>query len=271
MRRPNWLITLLESGAVGYSATNPTVLKELLSLGLVVVKSAGIRRTVVVADHIQCAHWVDANYPERLIDPETLPRRQRNIVYHGSSKRGIRSHAQLPFLFKWFGSGNSKLQRLTEDYGMVAVLTDMLVTLVLPIRWRLLTIENWESFLLADYTAASLPVMVIYLAGNVSETTINALKTFTQPPESVLHFGDYDWEGLYIFQRLQKEIPSARLFIPDNIEVLFNEFGNRKLVEKQKIKAGFNLENQQCLPVVKLIQKTNYGLEQEIVDLPEMD
>jgi hypothetical protein len=97
------------------------------------------------------------------------------------------------------------------------------------------------------------------------------LKTFTHPPERILHFGDYDWEGLYIFQRLQKEIPIATLFIPDNIEELFYEYGNRKLVEKQKLKTGFNLENQQCLPVVKLIQKTNYGLEQEIVDLPEME
>jgi hypothetical protein len=246
------------------------VLKELMSLRLVVVQSTGMKRTVVVADHTQFAHWVDANYPEHSIDPDTLPRRQRNIVRHGSSKSGKRSHAQLPFLFKWFGQGNERLARLTHDHGIIAVLTDILETLELPRRWQLLTIENWESFFRADYAAASLPVMVAYLGGSVSDTIINALKTFTHPPERILHFGDYDWEGLYIFQRLQKEIPLAKLFIPDNIEALFNEFGNRKLVEKQKIKAGFNLENQQCLPVIQLIQETNYGLEQEIVDFPEM-
>lgn len=270
MKRPNWLITLLEKGAVGYSTANPKVLKELLSLGLVGVQSTAMRRTVTVTDHAQFAQWVGANYPEHPIDPGTLMLRQRNIVIHGSSKRGKRSHEQLPFLFKWFGSGNNLLARLTKEHGMVAVLTDMLETLELPLCWRLLTIENWESFLMADYTEASLPVMVAYLGGNVSEKIINSLKTFVQPPKRVLHFGDYDWEGLFIFQRLQKEIPVARLFIPDNIETLFNEFGNRKLIEKQKLKAGFNIENQQCLPVVKLIQKTNYGLEQEIVELPKM-
>lgn len=270
MKRPNWLISLLERGAVGYSASNPSVLKELVRLGLVAVQSTGMRRTVTVVDYTQFTHWVDVNYPERMIDPETLPRRQGNIVRHGSSKRGKRSHAQLPFLFKWFGSGNTLLTRLTKDHGMVAVLTDKLETLVLPLRWRLLTIENWESFLLADYVAASQPVMVVYLGGNVPETIINALKTLTRPPERILHFGDYDWEGLYIFQRLQKEMPEAILYIPNNIEELFKKFGNRKLVEKQRLIAGFDMENRQCLPVVKLIQETNHGLEQEIVDLPDM-
>ena len=270
MKRPNWLITLLEKGAVGHSSANPTVLKELMSLGLVVVQSAGMRRTVTVVDQTQFMHWVNTNYPECTVDPDMLLPRQRNIVHRGSSKSGKRSHETLPFLFKWFDSGNDRLSRLTEEHGMVAVLTDKLHRLALPLRWRLLTIENWESFFRADYASASLPVMVAYLGGNVSDVILQALKRFDHPPEWVLHFGDYDWEGLYIFQRLHKIIPSARLFIPEDIDSLFREFGDRKLVERQKIKAGFDLGNRQCLPVIQLIQETNSGLEQEIVDLPEL-
>lgn len=136
-------------------------------------------------------------------------------------------------------------------------------------RWRLLTVENWEPFYRADYTDAPVAVMVVYLSGNVSDVLIHALNTFDHPPESVIHFGDYDWEGLYIFQRLQKAIPSARLYIPDNIKTLFRRFGERKLVEKQNRKAAFDMDNQECLPIIKLIEQSNAGLEQEIVDLPE--
>ena len=261
---------MIEKGAVGHSSANPRVLKELLNLGIVCVQSAGMRRTVTVTDHTQFGHWVHTNFPVRPIDPDTLTPRQRNIVRHGSSKRGKRSHATLPFLFKWFGSGNDRLTRLTQDNGVVAVLTDRFNRLALPQHWQLLTIENWESFFRADYAAASLPVMVAYLGGNVSDTILQAFKRFTHPPERVLHFGDYDWDGLYIFQRLHKEIPSARLFIPEDIDSLFLEFGDRKLVERQKRKAGFDLKHRQCLPVIQLIQETNSGLEQEIVDLPEM-
>jgi hypothetical protein len=271
MKRPNWLITLLERGSVGYSSANPNILNELLHLGLIRIRSAGIKRSVAVADLPQLAQWVNANYPEHKIDPDALPKREGNIVRSGSSKVGKSSHETLPFVFKWFGSEFDLWSRLTREYGVAAVLSDSLASLVLPTQWRLLTIENWEPFFRANYTGVSVPTMVAYLSGNASDTVLNALETFSHPPKDVLHFGDYDWEGLYIFQRLQRTLPSARLYIPENVEVLFKKFGDRKLVEKQKLKSGFNLEDRECLPVVRLIQETNYGLEQEIVDLPKMD
>lgn len=238
---------------------------------LVYVQSAGIRRTVTVANHPQFAHWMNTNFPEQQSDPDSLPTREGNIVRSSNSKIGKSSHEALSLQFKWFGRENDLLTQLTRQYGMAAVLTDKLAALDLPAQWKLLAIENWEPFYRADYTLAPMPIMVIYLSGNVSDMTINALKMFRHPPESVLHFGDFDWEGLYIFQRLQKALPLARLYIPENIDDLFRKYGNRKLVEKQKIKAGFDLKNQRCLPVVKLIEETNFGLEQEIMDLPEMD
>jgi len=271
MKRPHWLINLLEKGSVGYSSTNPKILNELLNLGLICIRSSGIKRSVAVADHAQLTQWMNANYPEHKLDSDALLTREGNIVRSGSSKVGKSSHETLPFQFKWFGSEYDLWTRLTREYGMAAVLSNRLATLVLPTQWRLLTIENWEPFFRANYTGVSVPTMVAYLGGNVSDTIMNALETFCHPPKTVLHFGDYDWEGLYIFQRLQKTLPSARLYIPENIEVLFRKFGDRKLVEKQKIKLGFDLNNRRCLQVVKLIEETNHGLEQEIVDLPEME
>lgn len=152
---------------------------------------------------------------------------------------------------------------------MAAVFTDRLADLTLPARWWLLTIENWEPFFRADYSEAPVPVMVAYLGGNAPGSVLEALKTFTTPPKSVLHFGDYDWEGLYIFQRLQKVLPEAKFFIPDNIESLFYQFSKRNLSDKQKRKVLLDKKNLNCLHVIELIEQHNAGLEQEIVGLPE--
>lgn len=140
----------------------------------------------------------------------------------------------------------------------------------MPPRWRLLTIENWEPFHRADYSAATIPVMIAYLGGNVSEIVIDALTTFRHRPQTILHFGDYDWEGLYIFQRLQKALPTARLYRPPDLEALFQQFGRRQLLEKQKRKSAFDPANPECRPVIQLIEQYNAGLEQEVVKLPDM-
>jgi len=268
MKRPTWLNTLLEKGRVAHSAADRRVVDELLALEIVAIRSAGLHRTVVAADLDQLRQWTDARYPPHEVDPQTLPTRQANIVRSGGSKIGKSAHSVLPFLFKWFGDG--PLSAMTRTYGMAAACSDRLADLPVPVRWRLLTIENWEPFHRAEYTAAPVPVMVAYLGGNVSEIVLEALNTFRHPPEDVLHFGDYDWEGLHIFQRLQKAVPSARLYIPESLERMFQQYSRRDLLDKQKRKAAFDTDNPECGPVIRLIEQYNGGVEQEVVGLPEM-
>ena len=269
MKRPSWLTMLVDRGAAAHSAANPKILAELISLGIVSIKTTGIRRSIVVAKSEQLCKWLDARYPDRGMVPDVAHIREGNIVRSGGSKAGSSAHAVLSFQFKWFGKEDDLWTQMTITHGVAAVLTDRLADFTLPARWRLLTIENWEPFFRADYWGAPVPVMAAYLGGNAPGTVMEALKTFSTPPEIVLHFGDYDWEGLYIFQRLQKVLPQARLYIPVNIEALFRRFGKRKLIDKQKRKAIFDEKNRDCLPVIQLIEQYNAGLEQEIVGLPE--
>lgn len=269
MNRPSWLTTLVDRGSVAHSAANPKMLSELVTLGIVAVKTAGIRRSVVSAKPEQLRKWLDARYPDHGMLPDAAHVREGNIVRSGGSKAGSSAHGVFSFQFKWFGKEDDLWTQMTRTYGVAAVLTDRLVNITLPATWCLLTIENWEPFFRADYSGAPVPVMVAYLGGNAPGSVLKALKTFSTPPELVLHFGDYDWEGLYIFQRLQKVLSQARLYIPDNIEALFRQFSKRNLIDKQKRKALFDEKNRNCLPVIQLIEQHNAGLEQEIVGLPE--
>jgi hypothetical protein len=268
MTIPGWLTTLLEKGVVGYTAANRGVLDELLTLEIVSVRSRGIRRTVVATQPDQLSRWTAARYPDHGIDPDRLATRQGNIVRSGRSKAGRSAHAVLPFSFKWFGSPDEPWTRLTHKFGMAAIMTDRLSDLALPKRWHLLTIENWEPFHRADYTGARVPMMVVYLGGNAPDILIEALRNAFPPPSRAVHFGDFDWDGLYIFQRLKAALPAVRLYVPDNIESLFQHFGDRQLIDRQTPKAAFDWQNKDCRPVVELIEQTNAGLEQEVVDLP---
>ncbi len=270
MTPPTWLTALLEKGTVGHSAVNRKLLDELLTLELVGIQSHGTRRTVVAIAPEPLARWAKAHYPDHGLDPDLLATRQGNIVRGGHSKAGRSSHAVLPFPFKWFGDPDDSLSQLTRKYGMLSAMTDRLANLSLPSDWHLLTIENWEPFHRTDYSDQTKPVMVVYLGGNAPEIVIEALKTLTSQPSRVMHFGDYDWDGLYIFQRLQSTLPTAKLYVPENIELLFKQFGKRQLIERQTPKAAFDLQNSECRPIIDLIEQTNAGLEQEIVDLPAL-
>lgn len=269
MKRPSWLTTLVDKGAAAHSAANPIILDELISLEIVSIKTTGLRRSVVVAKSEQLRKWLDAHYPDHGMVPDAAHVREGNIVRSGGSKAGSSAHGVLSFQFKWFGKKDDLWTQMTRTYGVAAAMTDRLADLTLPAGWRLLTIENWEPFFRTDYSGAPFPVMAAYLGGNAPGSVMEALKTFSTPPEIVLHFGDYDWEGLYIFQRLQKVLPQARIYIPDNIEALFRQYGKRSLIDKQKRKTLFDEKSGNCLPVIQLIEQYNAGLEQEIVGLPE--
>lgn len=270
MKRPFWLTTLVDRGVVAHSTANPKILAELITLGIVAIKTAGIRRSVISARPEQLRKWLDARYPDHSMVPDAAHVREGNIVRSGGSKAGYSAHGVFSFQFKWFGKEDDLWTQMTRTYGVAAVLTDRLADLTLPARWQFLTIENWEPFFRTDYSGAQVPIMVAYLGGNAPGSVMAAFKTFSTPPEFVLHFGDYDWEGLYIFQRLQRMLPKARLYIPDNIETLFKQFGKRNLIDKQKRKAQFDEKNRSCLPVIQLIEQHNAGLEQEIVGLPDL-
>lgn len=268
MTPPTWLTTLLEKGAVGHSAVNRKILDELLTLEIVSIQSHGIRRTVVAIDPVPLARWAAARYPDHGLDPELMATRQGNIVRGGHSKAGRSGHSVLSLAFKWFGDPDDSLSQLTRKFGMAAAMTDRLATISLPMDWHLLTIENWEPFHRADYSDQTEPVMVAYLGGNAPEIVIEALKRLAPPPSRVLHFGDYDWDGLYIFQRLQSVLPAARLYVPEDIALLFKRFGDRQLLARQIPKTAFDRQNRDCRPIIQLMAEHNAGLEQEIVELP---
>jgi hypothetical protein len=274
MERPNWMSKLLEQGYVAYSQAASQaarqILTKLTALGLVKVEVQGSRRRIVVLDNDQFRRWVEVNYP--LIDPvaiAALPARSQNIARRRSSKAGQTTHNVQPILLKWFDPDpGAPLAQLTRQNGLVGLTSDRLNGLSLPQPWWLLTVENWEPFYRLDYPKLATSIVAVYLGGHVAEVTLTALARLTPPPAQVLHFGDYDWTGLTIFQRVQAVLPEATLYVPANIETLFQRHANHKLIEVQAAHARPSYTHSDCRTVAELIAQYNAGLEQEIVPQP---
>jgi hypothetical protein len=260
--RPNWVNDLLENGRVAHSRVNTANLKTLKELGIVRIHVNKTRRQVIVTDKEQFDQWVGSIYPQRQVD-ETFPQRAQNVMRGRDSKSGVSSHQVLPVLLKWFDPDPNHLcARLTAEYGLCGFTTDSLTKITWPKEWWLLTIENWESFNTTSQETATIPIIVLYLGGNPSDVLLRVLEKLPQPSR-VTHFGDYDWAGLRIFQRVQKSLPQAKLYLPEDIEELFQKFGKHGLAGNQ-----IPLEGNMSAKVDKvahLISQYNAGLEQEIV------
>ncbi len=273
MKQPKWITHLLEQGRVAHSqvtsAAATRLLDELISLDIVRIQTHRSRRRVVLQEATQFQRWVSLKFPLPQTPPTQQVGRSRNIALRGASKSGPATHTIQPLLLKWFDPNpNCLWAKQSLKQGLVGFTSDKINTLNAPRCWHLLTVENWESFYSLTYPKIKTVIVAVYLGGNVSEVVLQALKQIKPSPLTALHFGDYDWAGLAIFQRLQAVFPAAKLYIPLQIEALFQGYGQRNLVEKQFATANLDLTNPACRPIIDLIRQYNAGLEQEIVPQP---
>lgn len=129
-------------------------------------------------------------------------------------------------------------------------------------------IENAENFRLIEkqqYLFSHLNPL--FIARYPLEQYSSVMKWLQRIPNSYLHFGDFDLAGINIYlkefkQHLQNK---ATFFVPENIEALIQQNGNRDLYNQQiDIKLFLNNVNEPALlKLVQLIHQYKKGLEQE--------
>lgn len=88
-------------------------------------------------------------------------------------------------------------------------------------------------------------------------------------PNSYLHFGDFDFEGIRIyFNEYQKHLGGrASFFIPENIEYYLEQYGNRSLYNRQMPGKFLQVSDPQINHLVQLFHKHKKCLEQEVFGL----
>ncbi len=129
-------------------------------------------------------------------------------------------------------------------------------------------IENPENFRYIDkqkYLFSNIkPLFVSRYPQNQSKDLIKWLQSI---PNSYLHFGDFDFAGIGIYQNeFKKHLANkATFFVPQNIDELIKEFGNTKRYDEQKINFGItSIQEKNLLQLISTIHKYKKGLDQEI-------
>ena len=83
-------------------------------------------------------------------------------------------------------------------------------------------------------------------------------------PNPYLHFGDFDFAGINIYQQEYKTHLNTRamFFVPPNIESMLQKHGNRALYDKQKLNSQV-IDEPQINHLINQLHQYKMGLEQE--------
>ncbi|MCC6599224.1 MAG: hypothetical protein IT223_00955 [Crocinitomicaceae bacterium] len=109
------------------------------------------------------------------------------------------------------------------------------------------------------------PLFVSRYPQNQSKDLIKFLQSI---PNNYLHFGDFDFAGIGIYLNEFKRnlADKASFFVPDNIDELLKEFGNKKRYDEQKINFDSKtITEAKVLKLIDTIHKRRKGLDQEIL------
>ena len=109
------------------------------------------------------------------------------------------------------------------------------------------------------------PLFVSRYPQNQSKDLIKWLQSI---PNNYLHFGDFDFAGIGIYLNEFKKHLSDRttFFIPENIDKLIADFGNKKRYDEQKINFEVkSISEENILQLINTIHKYRKGLDQEIL------
>jgi hypothetical protein len=125
--------------------------------------------------------------------------------------------------------------------------------------------ENFRNIEKQTYLFEGIkPLFVSRYPQNQSKDLIKWLQSI---PNNYLHYGDFDFAGIGIYLNEYKKYLADRatFFVPENIEQMIIDYGNRELYNNQK--ETFNnkkINEKSLIELIKFIHKYKKGLEQEI-------
>lgn len=128
-------------------------------------------------------------------------------------------------------------------------------------------VENAECFRHANKLQYLFGNKRILFVSRYPQSQGKDLATWLQSiPNKYLHMGDYDFAGINIYMQEFKQYLGERasFFIPDNIESLLEQYGNRALYDQQQLNKSGSADDT-LEPLVALIHKYKRGLEQEVL------
>ena len=271
------LLLLMQGQTLSDSSTKHSVIESLIEENIL-MRSGRIKKSVVLMNPNALADYLQNHYGISQLETYTEVLEKQDVSRAELTMASADSKLKTARTFKGFlVNSYQQLDYSLNNEPCTLLLQEGTFTFIYDFESffpsadiTIVGIENAENFRQISRQkhlfSAINPLFVCRYPQNNSRDLIKWLETI---PNKYLHFGDYDLAGINIYvNEFKKHIPHKSLFfIPENIETLLLQYGNKDRYNDQKEAfSKQSIEDEPALlSLLKLIHHTKKGLDQEVL------
>lgn len=266
---------LLEGKQLPYGQIKSALVDRMLNENIVQQRLAGrsrkvvfVRDTEVVQNYLR--NECGINDLQLYIDNFSEGTTRADNIRASSDSKSISRRTMKGFLVNCIepieAKVNGNVVTIHPQEGLYTYVHDF-EAFEIPQNILVIGVENAENFRYLKEQRALFPKEQLLFVSRYpqSKDLIAWLKTI---PNAYLHYGDFDFEGIRIYENeFRKHLGNrASFFIPDNVEELLALYGNKELYDRQ-YKNGVEMENVETnvSELIALLHLYKKCLEQEVL------
>lgn len=270
---------LLDGERIPFSRLSHPVFRQLLDEKILSVQLQGrSKRICYLTDGALLTNYLYNQFG--IVDLDEYARQLSSAGNEGSRTENIKlsTHSKLTvirtfqgFMVNTYGpikvSINDVKQTLHPATGSFVFIYDY-PTFDIPADITVVGMENPANFRYIENQQALFsgitPLFVSRYPQNQHKDLLSWLQSIPNP---YLHFGDFDFAGIRIYQQEYKRTLQERasLFIPKNLPEILHRYGNRELYNNQlSLASQLSEEEPEVKELIRLLHQEHKGLEQEI-------
>ena len=270
------LLQLLQGGSIPSSLAKHSLIDDLVFEGIIERKGR-IKKSLLLSDSKALHTYLQNNFSINNLQQYIQITKQENVLRSdlisvSSDSKLIKVRTFKGFLINCYSpiqaTLNGKQVILNPVSGTFQFIYDFEKLMLSP-DITIVGIENPENFRHIDkqkYLFRDIkPLFVSRYPQNQSKDLIKWLQSI---PNNYLHFGDFDFAGIGIYLNEFKKhlVDRTTFFVPENIDKLIADNGNKKRYDEQKINFEVkSIREDKLLQLIDTIHKYRKGLDQELL------
>jgi 5S rRNA maturation endonuclease (ribonuclease M5) len=242
------------AGQIPAGVKNSLVFKNLLEARIIDARRSGRGSLLYVKNSESFSSFYNHHFSD--LDETTISKSSNIRRLRDSKARRVESKPL--FLLRGFKKTiinelQIDLRYYTETFGQFSVVKPSLES------EKVCFVENLASFLAAEHLFGN-EWIYIHKYGRIGTNSLALLEA-----KQVIVFVDYDFNGLDEYLRIKSRFPDATLYLPENFEILFNDYSKQIKGQQKQSKRVAASSLPEVVMIRELVAKTNYFLEQEIL------
>jgi hypothetical protein len=270
------LLQLIDGNQIPASLIKHTLIDELISEGIILEQYSGrTKRLLYITDNTAMSNWLynrfQINDLAAYIDTlKNTGSTRADLVLAANDSKAKAKRTFKGFLVNCYVPIEAMLNGepivINPTPGTFQFIYDFETFIPAP-DVVIVGVENAENFRWVEKQQYLFPnIKPLFISRYPQEQSKDAIRWLQSLPNNYLHFGDFDFAGINIYlQEYNRYLHTrAAFFIPSNIELLIEKYGNKDLYDQQKLN-DIVISEEPLWELVVLLNKHKKGLEQEVL------